>query len=176
MKTLEDHKKNIEQLKNKMHYVIECDYCKTKLFVSEDDFEKHLYNPVMKEHEVAKMGDDGKWHWGKEKVAVSSDHTKDIYECKCCYCGHIINIPRKVRFEERIGWDGTNRFSFELSEEQTKQAKEFMKKHTECVRRIADPIGTSFAYEIVPSSIGIFVTLKCLGCGETINLTEYDKF
>ena len=60
MKTLEDHKKDIKQLKNKMHYVIECDYCKTKLFVSEDDFETHLYNPVMKEREVAKMGDDGK--------------------------------------------------------------------------------------------------------------------
>lgn len=176
MKTLKDHKEYLADLMCNRHYIVECDYCKTKLFCDYNDFVITKYEPVMKEFECAEIGEDGKYHWGKKIELASSDQNKDIYECKCCYCGHPIKRTRREILKNVVQWTGDNTIWFDLSEEETKRANEFIEKHKECARKIGDPIGTSFVFEIMPTSIGTFTKIKCLGCKEELNLTEYDKF
>lgn len=176
MKTLENHKKYLQRLRYNTHYIVECDYCKTKLFCDINDFKINKYKPVMKECDTATIGDDGKYHWHKSEFLQSSDATKDVFECKCCYCGHTIKKTRQEILTGISQWTGDNTIWFDLTEKETEKANKFIQEHKECARAIRDPIGTSFVFEITPTSIGTFSSIKCLGCKKSENLTEYDKF
>ena len=92
MKTLQKHLEDTQQYKDNTHYVVECDFCHTKLFCDLYDFEKIMFEPNEEECEVLKCDANGKQFWKRTRQLFSSDTSKDIYSCKCCICGHNIKL------------------------------------------------------------------------------------
>ena len=61
--------------------------------------------------------------------------------------------------------------NFIINDKQEKLVKEFKQKHKECLKK-----KLGIAYCFTPCSIGNSVSIKCNGCGETKNITDYDNW
>ena len=63
---------------------------------------------------------------------------------------------------------------FELTYEESKKARDWIKKHKmECNLR-AGTIGDRFSYSFTPTGLGVLSSVHC-ACGASENLTDYDK-
>lgn len=62
---------------------------------------------------------------------------------------------------------------FILSEEEEKNAREFMKKHKPCYDTKKTVVGGMYSYIFTPSGIGIASSIKCNVCGEIKDITDY---
>jgi hypothetical protein len=62
---------------------------------------------------------------------------------------------------------------FELNEVETSRAVRFIKRHNTHIKSTA--IGGGFVYEIIPTSLGEFISVKCLGCKKHRKVTDLEK-
>ena len=67
---------------------------------------------------------------------------------------------------------------FILTDSQEEKTKEFYKKHNECIKKM--PMATDGKYAMtflfIPGGIGTIAKVKCNGCGEELNITEYENW
>lgn len=176
MKTLQKHLEDIQQYKDNAHYVVECDFCHTKLFCGIYDFEKTMFKPKESECEVLKCDENGKQFWKRTRQLFSSDTSKDTYSCKCCVCGHSIKLTGQELNDCYEPNEGNKNISFVLTEKETEAAKAFMEQHYEHSKQLNATVCASFSFIITPTSIGDTVHIRCIKCGEEKDITEYDKF
>lgn len=153
------------------YYLVKCPYCGTELVVSSQDLEKERFNPTVKEHE--KTG----------YQLTSSDPDKDVYHMKCCQCGHLWNEPTKDMYDKRCNQYGVDSIVFDLGEEMTKRAEQFMKKHTHKEELMKEKgslffssLGQQFTYTITPGGLGDMISIKCNYCNETEDLTNIEEW
>lgn len=192
--TLDNAKEN-RKLLHKTYYSYECQYCHKILLIDIFDkndgniLERIMFEPKEVETERYEFVFDDNTHEVKsmktvyDKEIQSSDAMKDTFKCKCNQCGSIQTLTRKELYDNpKYGYFGDNNIRFELNEVETERAKAFMKKHNHDEEFRAQgklafsTIGQQFTYEINPSSIGNFITIKCNHCGESEDITDTDNF
>ena len=138
------------------HYLCKCEYCNEDIVVSQKDFDNFFGIPKHEEHESA---------W------------------KCPVCGHVnIENTNKDIWKKRCEMDGSVNQRFELTDNETKAAKEFRKLHNhkedfKKQDKIAfSTLGMQFTYEITPGGLGNEVVIKCNECGETKDITDSENW
>lgn len=67
--------------------------------------------------------------------------------------------------------------SFELTEKETNDVREFMKKHRNCcIEKLNKPIfsttGGQFSFTFTPTGLGNIVSIKCNACDEIEDVTD----
>lgn len=68
----------------------------------------------------------------------------------------------------------TRQYQFpEITEEMYKKLQKWYEEHNngDCTRKYHGAIGGNISFEIVPTSIGTFITAKC-SCGATLELND----
>lgn len=179
---------NLTNWKKKLHTWIHdkyvhptCDYCKNELFMSYNEAELTLFEPKEAEFEAIKfehVDNVLREKTVKYKEIVSSDPLKDTYTFKCPYCGHIFKMTRAELKELECSFYGDNRIRFELDDEESAAAREFMKEHNhkEEFRKQGkmgfSTLGMQFTYEIIPGGLGPLVSIKCNHCGKSKDITN----
>lgn len=63
-------------------------------------------------------------------------------------------------------------FVFEMTDVESDRVRAFIKKHGPCPCRVAEKFGVKF----IPSMMGLFCYVRCMGCGEEEEVTEIEKF
>lgn len=184
MNTREEAEKQYKQ----QHYLLKCPYCGHELVIAQSELHRELFEPKEIEEEVRlfSIGDNDKFIDNgkiKQKRIVSSDSEKDIYKgIKCCYCGHVWDELVSGMYEKRCNPDGKQTRVFELTEEETKRAKEFIEKHRhkDELRRQNkfgfSTLGQQFTYTITPGGLGNGVSIKCNYCGEEEDITDIENW
>lgn len=173
MKKLKALQNEISDLMNKMYYVIECPNCHEKFVCEFNDIEHIMYEPIEKE---ITYYDCNTFQPHNEKILVSSDVNKDKYKFKInCQCGQEEVILTRAEYIKlkHVNWDGTNNIKFLLDTEETNNAIKFMKKHKKCVESNNLTIGEHFSYNIIQTSIGNMISIKCNICEKEKNITNY---
>lgn len=183
MKTKEKARKEYSEL----HYLLKCPYCGTELVVAHSELKKEFFEPKEYEQEVESFSIiDGKFvSNGKkiEKFMSSSCPEKDVYKnIKCCNCGHTWDEPCLDMYEKRCNPDGRQVAVFELTEEETKAAKEFREQHNhredfKKENKLAfSTLGQQFTYTITPGGLGSCISIKCNYCGEEKDITDVENW
>lgn len=65
-----------------------------------------------------------------------------------------------------------NLITFNLTEKESKEYKEFCDKHRSC--EFSSTIGGKISIEFIPTGLGNIVEVKCKACGETKDITDID--
>ena len=67
---------------------------------------------------------------------------------------------------------------FELTDSQEQKVFAFIEKHRKCSESM--PMATDgkypFTYLFTPGGIGTVAKVRCNGCGEELNITEYENW
>ena len=109
-------------------------------------------------------------HCGEEMVFTGNCLTSlpALYEYQCPKCkAYKFFNPHSIT-EEYI--DTNVRFS--LDEKESKEYKDFCKKHREC--EFTSTTGGKISITFTPTGFGNIVSVKCSGCGEIKDITNTD--
>lgn len=64
---------------------------------------------------------------------------------------------------------------FKLNEIEAMRAEEFIHHHHEKCGRTTSTIGGMYTYEITPTSIGLFIKIRCNQCNTVLDITDIDS-
>lgn len=185
--TFKEHKEFLQSVLHDRFYTPTCDNCKNKLFISREEMNKVLFEPKEVETERIIIDVNDKTKERKvitepNKLIVSSDINKDIYEFTCPVCGKLHKITFEDLIETVCSFYGDNNKRFELDDVETARAKEFIKehKHFDEFRKTGkfgfSTLGQQFTYEITPGGLGNSVEIICNHCKEHKNITNTDNW
>ena len=158
-----------------------CEHCNEQLVVDLDDCERILFEPKEVEEEYMTFNDKKIEHHTR-MVMRSSDPTKDTYKFVCPACGEVIIVNAKELTNEHCAMDGVEHELFILDEQETNDAKEFIKSHMhkdefEKQNKLGfSTLGQQFTYEITPGGLGCCVTIICNQCHEFKDITNSDNW
>lgn len=67
--------------------------------------------------------------------------------------------------------------TFELNENESQAARDFMREHKNCCeeklgKTFFSSTGGQFAYHIVPTGLGLCVSIECQACNEKKDITD----
>lgn len=173
---------------NRIYYLLKCPHCGEEVVVSDDEINRKLFEPKEIEEEVGSfsIGNNGEFIDNgkvKQKRMISSDSSKDVYTgLKCCNCGKTWDEPCLGMYKKRCNPNGKQTKVFELTEEETKRAKEFIEKHRhkdefrQQNKFGFSTLGQQFTYTITPGGLGNGVSIKCNYCGEEENITDIENW
>lgn len=65
---------------------------------------------------------------------------------------------------------------FRFDEKELRSNYEFQLIHTNCFTEGQGAIGGGFSFTFTPTSIGTVSHIKCNGCGEVDDITNYDNW
>lgn len=147
--------KDAQDERYKTHYLCKCERCNADAVVEAGDFDNFYGIP---------------------------EHGNDERAWRCPVCGHVTIINNNELWKHHCDYYGDTNTIFELTEEETKRAKDFINEHDHSEEFKKEgkfaftAMGQQFSYEIIPGGLGNVVIIKCNHCGEERDITDYENW